>query len=271
MKQSRGIMISIVLVTAISSIWAAMVFPEADPFNALKGDFFTSMVNALVGMYKYTLPSATWTVALIYMYDFFMALSGRSSSYMEEFYKEIRADFIYLIPLTLILFVIYTQTDYSFTNSTIEIGMAGLSFAFYAHVSIVKMFTYRVGHLSFPRKFVVMFCLVCLGSSIYFFSWLVQIANGNYNFSQSLWMQITVLCFSICLYVGNKQIAFFMKKGRMEASPVLLSLIKNLPASNDFYQKAAEASELLNKEMERARAIAAQKQRQQHKGKRKKR
>lgn len=258
-------LILMVIVAAASTLWSYVAFPDYAPFTMHSIDIITASLNMLIGLYKLVLPSVCWSVALFYLCDFFMATIRKSSDFMIEFYKGIRADILFLIPLAAILVIIYRVTPYEFTSTTIEVGMAAVSFVFYANIAILKMFNFRIGRLSFSRRFTVFFIIANVTASIYFISWIVDIADGHYSFTQSLWMQITVLSFAISLFVGNKLLAFYMKKGRIEPSPLLIAIVEKLPSKYHFLRQTIYLTSELNKEIERERAISSRAKRKQHK------
>ncbi|MEA4510933.1 hypothetical protein VBQ90_24140, partial [Klebsiella pneumoniae] len=90
-----------------------------------------------------------------------------------------------------------------------------------------------------------------------------------YNIVQSLWVQITVLSYSITLYFFAKQLCFFMDKGRAEASPILLSILKKVRSNNNLYEQMASGTTLFNQELIKERATHSRELRRKHKQKRK--
>lgn len=61
----------LVYLTLITSfVWSMVAFPDYSILSSLRMDIYSSMLNTLIGIYKYTLPCVTWGLALIYSYDF---------------------------------------------------------------------------------------------------------------------------------------------------------------------------------------------------------
>ncbi|EAW8702242.1 hypothetical protein ACFJ30_003779 [Salmonella enterica] len=240
---------------AASTIWSYIAFP----FN------LTSPIAMLINLYKYQLPSVTWIVACIYFLDFIMATLRKSSPYMIEFYSGVRIEFISLASLFIFTLLLYNLSSMRFTNAAIDISMAGFGFLVFGNIGTFRLFTYKVGSRSYPKKVAFLFSLFSVSTSSYFLYLTFKVANGEYNIVQSLWVQITVLSYSITLYFFAKQLCFFMDKGRVEASPILLSILKKVRRKNNLYEQMASGTTLFNQELIKERAIHSRKLRRRHK------
>lgn len=243
----------------VSIIWSYIAFP----FN------LTSPIAMLISLYKYQLPSITWIVAFVYLIDFIMATLKKSSPYMIEFYSGVRIEFISLVSLFIFTLILYNLSSMKFTNTVIDISMAGFGFLVFGNIGTFRLFTYKVGSRSYPKKVAFFLSLFSLSTSFYFLYLTFKVANGEYNIVQSLWVQITVLSYSITLYFFAKQLCFFMDKGRAEASPILLSILKKVRSNNNLYEQMASGTTLLNQELIKERAIHSRELRRKHKQKKK--
>lgn len=250
------------LVLVISFIWSLMLSPI---------DFFNpSITDMLVNTYKYQLPSVTWVVALVYLYDYAMAVFKRNSDYMIEFHKSFNGEFITLCALTLFTLLVFSFTPQSFGKSSIDICMAGFGFIIAANLGFIRLFKLKIGRRKFPNRSVFILLFISMGLSLYFLALTFNIAKGLYSFSESLWAQITVFSFSIAIYFWSRKMCFFMEKGRIEASPVLAGLFVKFKPGMNLYAQAEQAAALWNKEAEKEQAKHSAELRQKHK-KRKKR
>ena len=191
------------LSVAASIIWSYIAFP----FN------LTSPIAMLISLYKYQLPSATWIVAFVYLLDFIMATLKKSSPYMIEFYRGVRIEFISLVSLFVFTLLLYNLSSMQFTNTAIDISMAGFGFLVFGNIGTFRLFTYKVGSRSYPKKVAFFFSLFSVSTSFYFLYLTFKVADGEYNIVQSLWVQITVISYSITLYFFAKSYAFLWIKG----------------------------------------------------------
>ncbi|MGP3592654.1 hypothetical protein [Vagococcus sp. WN89Y] len=258
------------LTIIISTIWSTVAFPECSIFAFLYANIFEAMWNTIVGAYKYILPSVMWVVVLIYFYDFGMAMLNKGTPYFRELYKSTRFELFNLLAFLMVMGFIYATTASKLTNVTIDISMAGFGFMLFGNVSLFRLFKYKVGRKKYPKKAAIVLTTMSLLTSCYFLTVSFDIANGKFNLIQSIWWQITVLCYSISLYFLAKHVVFVMDKGKLEASPVLRKLFESFPVINNLYEQAAMGVELWNKQAEKERAITnslERKRRKKHKNK----
>lgn len=143
------------LSVAVSIIWSYIAFP----FN------LTSPIAMLISLYKYQLPSATWIVAFVYLLDFIMATLKKSSPYMIEFYRGVRIEFISLVSLFVFTLLLYNLSSMQFTNTAIDISMAGFGFLVFGNIGTFRLFTYKVGSRSYPKKVAFFFSLFSVSTS----------------------------------------------------------------------------------------------------------
>lgn len=245
------------IVVVISFLWSMLLSP-IDPFKL-------SITDMLANTFKYQLPSVTWIIALVYLYDYAMATLKKNSDYMIEFHKSFNGEFITLCALTIFTLCIFIFTPQVFGRSSIDICLAGFGFIVAANIGFIRLFKFRIGRRKFPKRFLCILLLISLGLSSYFLRLTFNIANGAYSFSESLWVQITVFSFSIAIYFWSRQMCFFMEKGRIEPSPVLASLFGKFKPGMNLYAQAEQAAELWNKEAEKEQAKYSAELRRKHK------
>ncbi|CNH85188.1 Uncharacterised protein [Yersinia aldovae] len=243
----------IYLSVIISAAWSYLAFPS------------NSILDMIINTYKYQLVSVTWTLVIIYFYDFIMAMFKKSSHYMIEFHQSLRGEFIVLLALFVFSCIIYKYTPQEFTNSTLDICMAGFGFVVMGNLSIFKLFKYRIGRVKFPKRIPIVLSVISVLLSAYFLKLTLNVARGEYNFYQSLWVQITVLCFSISFFFWSKHICFIMQKGKIEISPVLKGVFSKFKLKYDFYEQAEIMSVIWNKESEKEKTKYNAELRRMHK------
>ena len=110
-----------------------------------------------------------------------------------------------------------------------------------------KLMRFKVGRIKYPFKVAVAISLIMLGISIYNIYILNEITTGKYNMVQSIWLQITVLTYSLSLYFSSKHITYVIDKKKLGVSPVMLSLFKSFPLNTNIYQELSTGVDLWNK------------------------
>lgn len=208
--------------------------------------------------------SVSWILAAIYFYDFVMAVSGKSTPYMGEFYSEVKKDVAFTLVAGTVLFIVVYCSPTPYSLSSIDIAFFGLPFLLGSIWDVQSLTRLRVAREKFSRPLVwsLLFALITVGSTYVHF--LILIYSNSYSASKSLWLQITLLLTTFCLYIAAHQVVFIMRKQKMEISPVLLSLFSSIEHSPGIYQYAGEAAKLWNA------AVFKQKQELRKKTKRKK-
>jgi len=241
------------LVIFISSAWSWYAFPNYSPLAMLSfsstsiGDMIVNSYYCLLGMFKYTLPSAYWSIFVIYSYDFVMSALNYNTPYMRNLYRSCRVEVMILLLLSLLSIVFYWNSKNTFTNSSLDIGSAGLSFMLAGNFNFFKLMRFKVGRIKYPFKVAVAISLIMLGISIYNIYILNEITTGKYNMVQSIWLQITVLTYSLSLYFSSKHITYVIDKKKLGVSPVMLSLFKSFPLNTNIYQELSTGVDLWNK------------------------
>ncbi|HFF8975867.1 TPA: hypothetical protein ACGE6V_002910 [Serratia marcescens] len=242
------------LALVIPSLWSLRWFQFGNP------------LDMLVSMYRDTLPSVTWGLAVLYLYDFSMAMLKKNSPYMIRFHNTLKKDFIVLFLLSAFTVVIYSCSPQKFTAVSLDISMAGFSFMVMGNLGLLRLFKYKVGAMKYPKLSAFAICLVSIALSLYFLSVTLNVANSVYETSRALWSQITVFCFSISLFFFSSQIIFFMDNKTIEPSPVIMDLLKRLKPTNKLYEISANAAGLWNEAAKRERAKFSAQLRKNKKG-----
>ncbi|MDG6400930.1 hypothetical protein QCD79_13065 [Pseudomonas quasicaspiana] len=208
--------------------------------------------------------SVSWIVATIYLYDFIMAVSGKSTPYMEEFYSEVKRDVLFTVVAAIVLFIIVSCSPVVYSLSNIDIAFFGLPFLLGSIWDVQSLSKLSIARAKFSRPLVWSLLVALMGGASAYLYFLILIYSTSFSESKSLWLQITLLLTTFCLYIAAHQIVFIMKKQKMEVSPVLLALFSSIKHSPGIYQQAGVAAEMWNA------AVLRQKQELRQKLKRKK-
>lgn len=255
----------IIIVLIGNIIWTELAFPGYSPWSFSLEDMDTSILHIAEGTFRYTLPSSTWAVMLIFLYDAVMAILGKSSEYMRELYRETTFDLSVLMALFLYLFILYHFAGLHLTNSSTEISMAGFGFLAFGNVALLKLFTYKIGRQKYPKAGALGIFAFTGSLSAYLLYENILVAQGNYSLLQSLWMQVTIFSFSLTVYFISKHVTFYAKKQRIEISPIISAIATPWLARLGLSLSLEEIAELWNKETQKEKS----KYRQEKKRKRK--
>ncbi|QSD34330.1 hypothetical protein H5A40_14740 [Pectobacterium brasiliense] len=244
----------IYLVIMTSMLWSWYAFPDYSPLAILSFSaidmtgIMRNTLYTLVGLYKYTLPSVFWVVFIVYIYDFIASILNRNTPYMRALYNSCKIELSILLFISLFTFLLFWRTQSTFTEYSVDIGMAGLSFMLSGNFSLLKLFKFKVGSINYPYKIAFIISLVMAMISCYNAKIIYEIAMGEYNKIQSIWLQITVFTYSISLYFASKHVAFVIDTKKLGASPVMLSLFKSLHIKYNLYQDLVNGIDLWNRE-----------------------
>lgn len=246
---------SLFLVMLVSMLWSWYAFPNDSPVSMLlfsSADIMgiiKNSLNSLVGMYKYTFPSVFWLLFLVYVYDFISSMLNRNTPYMRALYETCKVELLILLLTSLFTFLLFWRTQNTFTEYSVDISMAGLSFMLLGNISYLRLFKFKLGNINYPFKIALIISTIFFLSSFYFIKVIYDIANGEYNGVQSVWLQITIFTYSISLYFSSKHVTFIINKRKLGASPAMLSLFKSLLGRHNLYQELVNGIDVWNREV----------------------
>ncbi len=207
-----------------------------------------------------------WLVAFLYICDFLLAVAGKNSPYMTDFYGEIKTDlFVSTISgATLCLLLALAPGSYSLSN--LDIAFFGMPFLVYSIFTLVSASKIKIVDVKMSKRLAWTLYALVAGFYIYFAYLLYEISHNEFSAAQSLWTQITIVCAAIYAFFGSKFIKFVLEKQRFEVSPFILDLLSNLKFSTGLYQDIANGTNEWNKQV----AIKKAEQRKQVSRRRKK-
>lgn len=209
--------------------------------------------NDLLSIYKTSLGSAMWSAALIYLYDFSMALRGKNSAYMIEFHGRLKKDIMVCLAFGLSLLPVFLLLPTAYTFKNVDLACLGLPFLISSFIDLLAAKRLKVADMRLPRKAIAALLAFPIITYAVFLYWVFEILNNRYSQSQALWMQITIFFTGIYALFAASFIRFVMEKQRLELSPVLLNMFASIKASPGLYADAAKAAEQWNSEVERRR------------------
>lgn len=202
--------------------------------------------NSLLATYKTGFGSVMWGTALIYLYDFWMAMTGKNSPYMIEFYSQLKKDLMVCVISGITLFALFASLPSKYSFSNIDVAFLGVPFLFYSIFEILKSGSLKVAGSKMPRR-VIWGLLGIIGLTyILCFYLLREILTNKFLPMQALWFQITIFFTSFCAFIGSSQIRFMLEEQRIEVSPVMLGLFSTIGFSQGLYRDVAEGASQWN-------------------------
>ncbi|WP_147198910.1 hypothetical protein [Pantoea sp. CCBC3-3-1] len=265
----------ILIVIFISTFWCWHAFPDSSPLIMLTysstdiNEIVKNSFNLTAGMFKYNLLSASWITFIIYGFDFVTSTLNYNTPYMRKLYKSCRLEVVTLFIMSVITFFIFWDSKNTFTNSSVDIAMAGLSFMIGAHYNFLKLFKFKIGRVKYPIKIAALINIFMGAFSFYIIAITNDISMGRFNMEQSIWLQITVLTYSLSLYFSSKYISYVIKTKTLGVSPIILEILKSLKPNNNMYEDLAKGVDIWNKKSREEKAIASSKLRKRNSKKRK--
>lgn len=193
--------------------------------------------------------SVFWMTAVTYLYDLFMAATGRNSPYMRQFYSENYKDLgvATFVGATLVLLLWSAPGGYNW--SSIDLAAGGLPFAVYGIVETLQIRRAKLAGRKLPVAVPVGLAIVQICAYVAAAYSLSLILDGTVGSATSVWIQITVVSTALTFFFGTRQMWFIFKMERMEASPALRSLFDRFPGIAKLYAAADQAAALWNSEL----------------------
>jgi hypothetical protein len=211
---------------------------------------FTSN-NFLLDSYRQMFGSTMWGAALLFLYDMAMAIIGRNSPYMIEFYSEIKKDLLVCVILTATTFTLFISIPTRYSFSSVDIAFLGLPFLVYSLVDTWESSKLEVAGNKMPRKAIWAMLAMIAIAYIFFFYLLREIVSNRFTSSQALWFQITIFFTSLYAFIGAKLIQFILKKQRLEISPVFLQLLLSMKITAGLCRPLVEGAEEWNRQVKK--------------------
>jgi hypothetical protein len=249
--------------------WGMVSIGTFPPFGTFGTGTFSAMGSSFLVDLAVLYASPLWGVALFYLYDFAMAMLGRNSPFMTEFYGELKTELMNAILGSVSLATLFFFMPSTYSLSNIDVAGAGLPFFISAVTGTVQCRKLKVAGNTLPARivaFMTVVQLVIYGVGGYA---LLYVLSEKATPSQSLWIQLTFVCAALAFYFGTKQLRFFFDRERMELSPILVRLFEQLPASPGIYRDMQRGSEIWNREVRKAKALMRREARARSKHKRK--
>lgn len=230
-------------------LYASVLIPSV--FGFFVNDGFNSPISLLITTYT----SVFWGTAAIYLFDFFMAMAGRNSLYMQEFYASVKTDLLVSTVVGVTFIFLFWHAPNSYSLSNVDIAGAGLPFFVYGLADTIHSGRMKIANNKIPSIVVHVFAavqIISYGTSVYSLS---NILGGNVHDLQSIWIQLTIIFSALTFFFVAKQIRFILTKQKMEVSPVLLKMFQSVPISPMLYKDVWIGADIWNKEVKNAKAV----------------
>lgn len=210
--------------------------------------------NLLIATYKSGFGSVMWGVAVIYIYDFWMAMTGNNSPFMIEFYAQLKKDLIVCVVSGITLFALLASLPIEYNFSNIDLAFLGVPFLFYSFFEILKSGKLKVAGVKMSRR-VIWALFGMLGCTYMLILYLLrEILTNKFSPMQSLWFQITIFFTSLYAFIGSNQIRFIREKQRIEVSPIVLGIFSSISSNPSLYRDTADSANQWNKYVKQKKA-----------------
>jgi hypothetical protein len=137
---------------------------------------------------------------------------------------------------------------------SLDLAMLGLPFFLYAIFAIQECATIKVAGHKFPLRARITLSLVF--ASLYAITILIllNVQSKTMPEYEALWYQINIFCGGLSALIFARQIPYMLKQGRIEPSPVLLSVFSSMKSSPGIYVEAARAAQQWNQHVKLEKA-----------------
>jgi hypothetical protein len=226
----------ILLVVIILSLsWETFYMPTSDP---------------VLWIYKTMLGTTMWGLGIMYLFDFSMAMFGRNSGFMIEFYSELAPELKNCASMGCVLVVLSFLAKEKYNFLSPDIALLGAPFLLQALSQVKKCTQLNVAGATLPRK--ATWAMTFIFSTIFILSiyvvWKIQYATLPAH--QSVWFQVSIFFTSLASYIMTNQLRFFLENKKIEPSPVLMQLFRSFKGG-EVYGVATTVAGEWNKEAKR--------------------
>ncbi|USX14224.1 hypothetical protein NHH88_00045 [Oxalobacteraceae bacterium OTU3CAMAD1] len=209
----------------------------------------------LQATYKWSFGSLMWCVATAYLCDFVLALAGRSSPYWKKFYAENKTDLYVCCIMGLTLVLVLTQSSARYSWYNLDLALLGAPFFLYGIFAILECATIKVAGRKLPLRVRISLC--ALFASMYAITILIllNVQSKSMPEYEALWYQINIFCGGLSVLLSARQIPYMLKQGKIEPSPVLLSMFSSITFSRGIYAEASRAAEQWNEQVKLEKTV----------------
>ncbi|OWY28204.1 hypothetical protein CEJ42_16455 [Herbaspirillum robiniae] len=247
------------------------------PFNGLKAllvsvtvislgwQLFLNTDHSYLRLFIFTYGSATWAIAAGYLYEFVLTKAGKNSELMSEFYGEMSDDIYVLVVFSLSVFVFYWRLPNPYAWTNLDLGLLAPPYFLYVLLTLYRCGKTKVaGHRfsqSFVNSMIGSIAVLYVGAFYVFY----RIQTENITAMESLWWQITMFSTSITTFIGARLLLFYLRRGKLEGSPIWLEAFRTLKFSSGLYEKLVEVTPAWNDRVVKENARLRKEKRQQQK------
>lgn len=247
---------SLYLFTALAACWGAEV----------------TSGRLLLKFYTVGVPVGLWMYVYMTGYDVIATWRGQNSDYIYRFYSGLRADFYQAIIGGVTLFLIFYLASVRYSWSNIDIASAAIPLFISGGFAIRRLMSMRVAGVKLRRRAFVVPVLFLLISYIYSVNVMANIVSGTYTSSESIWLQISILCAGLYSFVESRRVEYFLKHGQIELSRPIQQFFRSTKYSSGLYEQAGADAEAWNKhvsELKRENSAKRKKKRKKRNKKKK--
>ena len=188
----------------IGLIWGTLVLDGWWPWALLKSIYGTVF----------------WLYPVMLIIDLSWSALGKNQRLLNDFYRSTHTDLIGIFCGYLLLILIYSLNNVSYSNTGIDLAGIGLPLSIMAMYRLFlaskeKRNGKPVKRGIFLSAIIIILIFITASTLI-----LVNASNGELSLQHSIWIQITIFCISLYSYVESAKIHYFIKSGKIAHSSI---------------------------------------------------
>lgn len=191
-------------VAIIGLIWGAFVLDGWWPWALLKSIYGTVF----------------WLYPVMLIIDLSWSALGKNQRLLNDFYKSTHTDLIGISCGYLLLTGIYSLNNVSYNNSGIDLAAIGLPLSIMAIYRLSLASREKWNGKPVKRGILLLAVIIILIFITVSTLILITASNGELSLQHSIWIQITIFCISLYLYVESAKIHYFIKSGKIAHSSI---------------------------------------------------
>lgn len=168
--------------------------------------------------------SAFWAYPVTLAWDMTAASAGQSSPYQCQFYNEVQRDVLVAALSGLVIAAIYRSSSAHYESSSFDIFSAAIPFLIMGALTVVHISRMKLLDHPMKRSYRASMLLMITMACVLAFAVSTRVASSEFNLLASTWLQVTILCVALFIYVEARRIQYVLDVERIELSPVLLAI-----------------------------------------------
>lgn len=166
-----------------------------------------------------TLGASAWGYPVLLIGDIWAARTGKIPEYHRRFYGEVERDLWVAGASGVVIVFLYLLSSTRYEASSFDIVSASVPLLVMGTHTIVSVTQMGLANMPIKRAYKWGMLMYMTGISAVVLYVSVHVASGTYGLISSTWLQVTILCLSLFIFVESRRIQFVLEQAELQPSP----------------------------------------------------